>query len=170
MAYVDGYLLPIPTKNLTAYKRMARLGQKLWLAAGALDYKECVGEDLVTKFGLPFGKTLKLVPLSGFVPGLDLFKFLALPLVVGENLEQAPQLRPVYGASVFANVTGDVGQLHGHTQLAGAGQRERRLRPHDPAHHAAHGGRHAGGIGLQVFHGLVAAPLRIPLETFQQGV
>ena len=60
MTYVDGYLLPIPAKNLTAYKRLARLGEKMWRDAGALDYKECVGEDLAAKFGLPFGKALKV--------------------------------------------------------------------------------------------------------------
>ncbi|HMZ50664.1 MAG TPA: DUF1428 family protein, partial [Candidatus Sumerlaeota bacterium] len=43
MAYVDGYVLPIPKKKLAAYKKMAQMGAKMWMKHGALDYKECVG-------------------------------------------------------------------------------------------------------------------------------
>jgi uncharacterized protein YbaA (DUF1428 family) len=46
MSYVDGFLLPIPTKNLPAYRKIARLAAKVWLDHGALDYHECVGDDL----------------------------------------------------------------------------------------------------------------------------
>lgn len=44
--YVDGFLIAIPKKNLAAYKKMALLGKKIWMKHGALDYKECVGDDL----------------------------------------------------------------------------------------------------------------------------
>ncbi len=46
MRYVDGYVLPIPKKHLAAYRRMAQKAGKIWREHGALDYKECVGEDL----------------------------------------------------------------------------------------------------------------------------
>ena len=52
MKYVDGYILPVPKKNLKAYIRMARMGEKMWRKYGALDYKECVGDDLKTKWGI----------------------------------------------------------------------------------------------------------------------
>jgi uncharacterized protein YbaA (DUF1428 family) len=39
---------------------MARLGRRMWLKHGALDYKECVGDDLAVKWGLPFPRGLKL--------------------------------------------------------------------------------------------------------------
>ncbi len=58
--YVDGYVLPVPTKNLKAYLRMAKLGERVWRKHGALDYKECVGDDLDTKWGLPFARAMKL--------------------------------------------------------------------------------------------------------------
>jgi uncharacterized protein YbaA (DUF1428 family) len=51
MRYVDGYVLPVPKNNLKTYARMARMGAKMWMKHGALDYKECVGEDLKTKWG-----------------------------------------------------------------------------------------------------------------------
>lgn len=60
MRYVDGYVLPILRRNLKAYTAMARTGKRMWLEQGALDYKECVGDDLTPAFGLPFPKALKL--------------------------------------------------------------------------------------------------------------
>ena len=60
MQYVDGYVLPVPKKNLKAYLRMARMGEKAWRKHGALDYKECVGDDLKTKWGMPFTRMMKL--------------------------------------------------------------------------------------------------------------
>lgn len=58
--YVDGYVIPVPTKNLPAYRRMARLGAKVWKKHGALAYRECVAEDLQTQFGATFPRQLKL--------------------------------------------------------------------------------------------------------------
>ncbi|MGH7242678.1 MAG: DUF1428 domain-containing protein [Phycisphaerales bacterium] len=60
MAYVDGYLLPVPKKNVAAYKKMATMGCKVWMDHGALDYRECIGEDLKSKWGIPFPKQMKL--------------------------------------------------------------------------------------------------------------
>lgn len=62
MAYVDGFLIPVPKKNLADYRKMARLGGKVWKEHGALEYKECVGDDLDTKMGISFPKTLRLKP------------------------------------------------------------------------------------------------------------
>jgi uncharacterized protein YbaA (DUF1428 family) len=60
VAYIDGFIIPIQTKNLKAYKKMATLGKKAWMKHGALDYKECVGDDLAAKWGTPFTKMLNL--------------------------------------------------------------------------------------------------------------
>ena len=60
MKYVDGYVFPVPKKNLKAYRRMARLGEKLWRKHGALDYKECVGDDLKPNFGALFPRMTRL--------------------------------------------------------------------------------------------------------------
>ena len=57
--YVDGYVLPVPKKNLPAYFKMARKASKLWREHGALSYRECVGEDLAMKFGTTFPRGLK---------------------------------------------------------------------------------------------------------------
>ncbi|MGH2395444.1 MAG: DUF1428 domain-containing protein [bacterium] len=60
MSYVDGFLLPVPKKNLSAYRRMAQKAGKIWREHGALDYKECAGDDLKVKMGVPFPRTIKL--------------------------------------------------------------------------------------------------------------
>jgi uncharacterized protein YbaA (DUF1428 family) len=49
MSYVDGFVMPISRKNLAAYKKMASLGAKVWMKHGALEYFECVGDDLNPK-------------------------------------------------------------------------------------------------------------------------
>ena len=46
MSYVDGFVLPVPTKNLAAYRKMARAAGKVWMEHGALEYCECVADDV----------------------------------------------------------------------------------------------------------------------------
>jgi uncharacterized protein YbaA (DUF1428 family) len=63
MRYVDGYILAVPKKNLAAYRKMAAMGGKIWRKHGALDYKECVSEDMYPKeVTFPFPKAMKLKP------------------------------------------------------------------------------------------------------------
>lgn len=57
--YVDGFLLPLRTNKIAAYKKLATLAAKVWKDHGALEYRECIGENLNTKFGLPFPKVAK---------------------------------------------------------------------------------------------------------------
>jgi uncharacterized protein YbaA (DUF1428 family) len=59
MSYVDGYVLPVPKKHLAVYKSLARKAGKIWREHGALEYRECMGDDLATKFGLSFPKLVK---------------------------------------------------------------------------------------------------------------
>jgi uncharacterized protein YbaA (DUF1428 family) len=44
--YVDGVVLPLPKRNLDAYRRMARKAGKVWREHGALEYRECVADDV----------------------------------------------------------------------------------------------------------------------------
>jgi uncharacterized protein YbaA (DUF1428 family) len=57
--YVDGFVLPVPRKNLAAYRRMAQKAARIWREFGALDYQECAGDDLNVKIGLPFPRGIK---------------------------------------------------------------------------------------------------------------
>jgi uncharacterized protein YbaA (DUF1428 family) len=46
MAYVDGFVIPVPKKRRADYIKVAKLGRKVWMEYGALDYHECVGDNL----------------------------------------------------------------------------------------------------------------------------
>jgi uncharacterized protein YbaA (DUF1428 family) len=74
MRYVDGFVLPVPKKNLQAYRRLAQKAGKIWREHGALDYKECVGDDLSTKMGVPFPKSAKVKAGETVVFAYILFK------------------------------------------------------------------------------------------------
>ncbi|MCF3649734.1 DUF1428 domain-containing protein [Synoicihabitans lomoniglobus] len=58
--YVDGFVIVVPAAKLAAYRKMARQACQVWMEYGALDYRECVSEDLSVKCGTPFEKLTKL--------------------------------------------------------------------------------------------------------------
>ena len=60
--YVDGFVLVVPKKKIDAYKKLAKKAGKIWREHGALEYRECIGEDLKVKFGMPFTKLVKTKP------------------------------------------------------------------------------------------------------------
>ncbi len=72
--YVDGYVLPVPKKNIAKYRKLARLAKKIYLEYGALDYRECVGDDLKPKIGVQFPKMLKAKPSETVVFAWIAFK------------------------------------------------------------------------------------------------
>ena len=74
MRYVDGFLLPLPKKNLELYRRIAQKAGKIWREHGALEYRECVGEDIKPKMGVPFPRTVRLKPRETVVFSWIVFK------------------------------------------------------------------------------------------------
>ncbi|HUP29175.1 MAG TPA: DUF1428 domain-containing protein [Usitatibacter sp.] len=58
--YVDGFVLPVPKRKLAAYKRLARLGSKVWLDHGALEYHEAVADDVKPGKVTSFPQAVKL--------------------------------------------------------------------------------------------------------------
>lgn len=60
--YVDGFVIPVPKKGVADYLKIARRAGKLWKELGALEYRECVADDLNMKYGLPFTKLAKAKP------------------------------------------------------------------------------------------------------------
>ena len=60
MDYVDGFVLPVPRKNLAEYRRMARVGSKVWREHGALDYREWVADDVKPGKWTSFPQSVKL--------------------------------------------------------------------------------------------------------------
>jgi uncharacterized protein YbaA (DUF1428 family) len=60
MTYVDGMILPVPTKKLKTYRRMAQRAGKVWREHGALDYRECVADDVKVGKWTSFPRSVKL--------------------------------------------------------------------------------------------------------------
>jgi uncharacterized protein YbaA (DUF1428 family) len=62
MPYVDGFVLAVPRKNLAAYRRIAAKAGRMWRQHGALEYRECAGEDLRNNWGVAFPRLAKVKP------------------------------------------------------------------------------------------------------------
>lgn len=58
--YVDGFVVPVPTKNLAAYRRLARKAGKIWIEHGALEYKEFAADDVKPGKVTSFPQAVKL--------------------------------------------------------------------------------------------------------------
>jgi uncharacterized protein YbaA (DUF1428 family) len=59
MAYVDGFIVPLPKKNQQAYRTMAKKAGKVWREHGALDFKECIADDVKMGKWTSFPRSVK---------------------------------------------------------------------------------------------------------------
>jgi len=62
MRYVDGFVVPVPKKNMPAYRRMALKAGKVWREHGALEYIECAADDVKPGKLTSFPQSVKLKP------------------------------------------------------------------------------------------------------------
>jgi uncharacterized protein YbaA (DUF1428 family) len=62
MPYVDGFVLAVPKKNVQAYKRLAQKAGKVWKEYGALEFRECVADDVKKGKWTSFPRSVKLKP------------------------------------------------------------------------------------------------------------
>jgi uncharacterized protein YbaA (DUF1428 family) len=60
MAYVDGFVVPVPKRKLQAYRRMAQKAGKIWREHGALEFRECVADDVKWGKRTSFPRSVKL--------------------------------------------------------------------------------------------------------------
>ena len=60
--YIDGFVVPVPKDNLAAYRRMARNAGKVWREHGALEYRECIADDVKPGKTTSFPQSVKLKP------------------------------------------------------------------------------------------------------------
>jgi uncharacterized protein YbaA (DUF1428 family) len=74
MAFVDGFVLPLARKNVGAYLRLSRKAGRIWKEHGALEYNECVGEDLKLRAGVPFTRVARAKPNETVVFSWILYK------------------------------------------------------------------------------------------------
>ena len=74
MSYVDGFVVPVPRKNLPAYRRMARKAGKVWREHGAVEYKEWISDDVKVGKLTSFPRSVKLKPGETVVFAYIVFK------------------------------------------------------------------------------------------------
>jgi uncharacterized protein YbaA (DUF1428 family) len=92
MSYVDGFVVPVPKKNLQDYRRMSQKAGKVWRDHGALQYVEASGDDLDVKFGVSFSKMMKLKPGETVVFAWIVFKSRAHRDKVNAKVMKDPRL------------------------------------------------------------------------------
>ena len=92
MQYVDGFVLPVPKKNLAAYRRMAQKAGRVWRDHGALEFRECAGDDLKVKMGVPFPRSVKMKGGETVVLSWIVFKSRAHRDVVNAKVMKDPRL------------------------------------------------------------------------------
>jgi uncharacterized protein YbaA (DUF1428 family) len=92
MRYVDGYVLPVPKKNLQAYRRMAQRAGKVWRDHGAVEFIECVADDVKPGKHTSFPQSVKLKPGETVVFSWIVFKSRAHRDRVNAKVMKDPRL------------------------------------------------------------------------------
>lgn len=92
MTYVDGFLLPVPTKKLQAYRRMARKAGKVWREHGALEFREFVADDVSVGKVTSFPRSVKLKPGETVIFSWILYKSRAQRDRINAKVMKDPRL------------------------------------------------------------------------------
>jgi uncharacterized protein YbaA (DUF1428 family) len=90
--YVDGYLLPVPKKNLASYRKMSAKAGRIWMEHGALEYRECAGDDLRVKWGTTFPRRLEATARETVIFSWVVFKSRAHRDRVNKKVMNDPRL------------------------------------------------------------------------------
>ncbi|GIK80757.1 MAG: DUF1428 domain-containing protein [Xanthobacteraceae bacterium] len=93
MPYVDGFVIAVPKRNLATYRRISRKAGRIWREHGALEYRECVGDDLAIRFGLPFPRLARLRPGETVVFSWIVYKSRAQRDRINKKVMADPRLK-----------------------------------------------------------------------------
>lgn len=91
--YVDGFILPVPRKNIQAYRKMAQKAARVWRDHGALDYVECVADDVKVGKVTSFPQSVKLKAGETVVFAWIVYKSRAHRDKVLKNVMADPRLK-----------------------------------------------------------------------------
>jgi uncharacterized protein YbaA (DUF1428 family) len=92
MSYVDGFVLPVPKKKLRAYRRMAEKAGKVWREHGALEFRECVADDVKWGKRTSFPRSVKQKPSETVVFSYIVYKSRAHRDKVNAKVMKDPRL------------------------------------------------------------------------------
>jgi uncharacterized protein YbaA (DUF1428 family) len=95
MAYIDGFVVPVPKRNLEAYRRIARTAGKVWREHGALSYVEGVADDVKPGKHTSFPQSVKLKPGETVVFSYIVYKSRAQRDRVNAKVMKDPRLKPM---------------------------------------------------------------------------
>jgi len=97
MKYIDGFVVPVLKKNVPAYRRMARKTGRIFRELGALEFRECVGDDLKVPMGLPFTRLAKLKPNETVFFSFIVYKSRAHRDSVNRKIMKDPRMLAICG-------------------------------------------------------------------------
>ena len=92
MHYFDGFIVPVPKKKLAAYRSMARTASKVWREHGALEYVECVADDVKVGKRTSFPRSVKLKPGETVVFSWIVYKSRAQRDSINKKVMKDPRL------------------------------------------------------------------------------
>jgi len=92
MSYVDGFVLTIPRRKVEKYRKTAKKAGKVWKDHGAIEYIECVGDDLKNKWGMAFPTTVKAKPSETIVFSWIVYKSRAHRDQVNKKVMKDPRM------------------------------------------------------------------------------
>ena len=95
MSYVDGFVVPVPKKNLPAYRRMAKKCSKVWREYGALEYVECIADDVKPGKHTSFPQSVKLKPDEVVIFAYIVYKSRAQRDRINAKVMKDPRLAPM---------------------------------------------------------------------------
>ena len=99
--YVDGFVVPVPKKNIEAYRRMSKKASVVWKDHGAIDYRECAGDDLKIKGVVSFLKQMRCKPNETVVFAWILYKSRAQRDKVNAKVMKDPRIVPMMDAKTM---------------------------------------------------------------------
>ena len=99
MSYVDGFVIPVPKKKLAAYRKLATLASKVWRDHGALQYFECVADDVKKGKWTSFPRSVKLKPSETVVFSFIVYKSRKHRDQVNKKVMTDPRLKNMMGMS-----------------------------------------------------------------------
>ena len=92
MPYVDGFLVPVPKNKVQVYRRIAQKAGRVWRKHGALEFRECAGDDLKVKMGVSFTRAARLKPGETVMCSWIVYKSRAHRDRVNAKVMKDPQL------------------------------------------------------------------------------
>src|SRR3546814_11449721 len=103
MSYVDGFVVPVPQENLVAYRNLARKAGKIWKEHGALEYVECVADDVQPGKHTSFPQSVKLKPGEVVVFAWIVYKSRAQRDRINKKVMADPRLAGMHPQSMQAD-------------------------------------------------------------------